>query len=98
MVKHIIIWKFKDEIENKAQVAQEIKSALESLVGKIDGLAEMHILTNGFSSSTGDLMMDSTFESQAALESYQKHSLHQEIANGLVSPSMQSRAAFDYEV
>ena len=94
----MIIWKFKDELENKAQRAQEIKVALEGLVGKIDGLVEMHILTEGYSSSAGDLMMDSTFIDNDALKAYQKSPLHQEVANGLVRPSMQARLSFDYEI
>lgn len=98
MVKHMIIWKFKDELENKDKRAQETKAALEGLVGKIDGLVEMHILTEKLPSSSGDLMMDSTFESDEALRAYQKSPLHQEVANGLVRPSMQSRLSFDYKV
>ena len=98
MVKHIIIWKLKDEIENKSLRKAEIKEALEGLVGKIDGLLEMHILTEGFPSSAGDLMMDSTFESSDALSAYQKSPLHQSVANGIVRPSMQARLSFDYEV
>ena len=97
MVKHMIIWKFKDDIADKASAAAEIKVALEGLVGKIEGLLEMHILTEGFSSSAGDVMMDSSFVDAAALDFYQKHPLHQEIANGLVRPAMQQRLSFDYE-
>ena len=97
MVKHMIVWKFKDELENKAERAFEIKTALEDLVGKIDGLLEMRILTNGMPCSSGDLMMDSTFESADALAAYQKHPLHVAIADGLVRPSMASRLSFDYE-
>ncbi len=97
MVKHMIVWKFKDELESKTERAAEIKTALEGLVGKIDGLLEMHILTNGMPCSSGDLMMDSTFESADALAAYQKHPLHVEIADGLVRPSMASRLSFDYE-
>ena len=98
MVKHMIIWKFKDDIPNKAAHAAEIKAALEGLVGKIDGLLEMHILTEGYECSAGDLMMDSTFENKEALELYQSHPLHKEIANGLVRPSMQERLSFDYKI
>ena len=94
----MIVWKFRADLENKAQTAQEIKTALESLVGKIDGLLEMHILTEGLPSSAGDVMMDSSFASVAALEGYQKHPLHQEIANGLVRPAMEQRLSFDYEI
>ena len=97
MVKHMIVWKFKDELANKAERAAEIKTALEGLVGKIDGLLEMHILTEGLPCSSGDLMMDSSFADADALAAYQKHPLHVEIADGLVRPSMASRLSFDYE-
>ena len=97
MVKHMIVWKFKDELESKTERAGEIKTALEGLVGKIDGLLEMHILTNGMPCSSGDLMMDSSFADAEALAAYQKHPLHVAIADGLVRPSMASRLSFDYE-
>ena len=97
MVKHMIVWKFKDELANKEEKAKEIKVALEDLVGKIDGLLTMHILTEGLPCSSGDLMMDSSFESADALATYQKHPLHVAIADGLVRPSMASRLSFDYE-
>ena len=98
MVKHMIIWKMKDEISNRQAVAEEIKVALEGLVGKIDGLISMSILTDCYPCSAGDVMMDSSFESLAALEAYQKHPLHVEIANGIVRPAMSQRLSFDYEV
>ena len=37
MVKHMIIWKYKDEVADKAAASAEIKAALEGLVGKIEG-------------------------------------------------------------
>ncbi|MBQ8284076.1 MAG: Dabb family protein [Clostridia bacterium] len=98
MVKHMIVWKLKDEIKDKEARKQEIKNALEDLVGKIEGLQEMHILTNGFDCSSGDLMMDSTFSSLSALQTYQKHPLHVAIADGLVRPSVSSRLSYDYEI
>ena len=98
MIKHMIIWHFKAEVEDKTACANAIKTALEGLVGKIDGLLEMHILTEKLSSSSGDIMMDSSFESNEALQNYQKHPLHVEIANGLVRPNMDTRLSFDYEV
>ena len=98
MVKHVIVWKFQDGDFDKTCRAQEIKTALEGLVGKIDGLKEMHIYTDALASSSGDLMMDSTFESVDALARYQKHPLHQGIANELVRPSMVERLSFDFEV
>ncbi|MBQ8600666.1 MAG: Dabb family protein [Clostridia bacterium] len=97
MVKHMIIWTLKEEIDKEA-VKAEIKRDLEGLVGKIDGLLSMKILTEGFEGSAGDLMMDSAFESRAALDAYQAHPAHQAIAGGLVRPNVTSRASFDYEV
>ena len=97
MVKHMIIWSLKEEMD-KESVKAEIKKELEGLLGKIQGLSEMKILTEGFPCSAGDLMMDSTFESKEALEAYQSHPAHQAIANGLVLPHVASRASFDYEV
>jgi hypothetical protein len=97
MVKHMIIWSLKDDID-KETVKAEIKKQLEDLVGKIDGLLEMKIITNGLPSSKGDLLMDSTFESNDALKAYAVHPLHVEIADGIVRPNTASRAAYDYEV
>lgn len=98
MVKHMIIWSLKEDLAEKDAVKAQIKEKLEGLLGTIDGLLEMHILTEGFPCSAGDLMMDSTFESKEALEAYQTHPAHQAIANGLVRPNVASRASFDYEV
>lgn len=98
MVKHMIIWKMKEDVDDKAHRRLEIKNALEGLVGKIEGLLEMHILIDKLPSSSGDVMMDSAFTDREALDLYQKHPLHQEIANELVRPSMMQRLSFDYEV
>lgn len=97
MVKHMIIWSLKDDID-KESVKAEIKKQLEDLVGKIDGLLEMKIITNGLPSSKGDLLMDSTFESNDSLKAYATHPLHVAIADGIVRPNTATRAAYDYEV
>ena len=98
MVKHMIIWKIKDECENKELVKENVKRELEALTGKIEGLIEMHIITKGLPSSSGDLMMDSLFESEEALKAYQKHPSHQHVANTFVRPNMCQRLSLDYEV
>ena len=96
MVKHMIIWKLNDNASIDCK--QEIKLALEGLVGKIDGLVQMSILTNPMECSSGDLAMDSLFESKEALDFYQKHPLHVEIASTLVRPNVSVRLSFDYEI
>ena len=97
MVKHMIIWKVKEELDEKKTRVAAVKEALEGLVGQIDGLLEMHILTEGLSSSSGDVMMDSVFADANALAAYQTHPLHVQVANGLVRPIMEQRLSFDYE-
>ena len=97
MVKHMIVWSLKDDID-KAAVKAEIKKQLEDLVGKIDGLIEMKIEIDGLPSSKGDLFMDSTFESVEALNAYSAHPLHVAIADGIVRPNTAHRASYDYEV
>ncbi len=98
MVKHIIIWKIKEEVPDKKEVKTNVKKELEALHGKINGLIEMKILTEGFESSSGDLMMNSTFENEEALMAYQKHPLHQAAANNFVRPNMCQRLSFDYDI
>lgn len=97
MVKHVIIWKLKEDVTNKEETMQNIKNALEGLAGKIEGLEKMCILTEKLPSSSGDLMMDSVFTDNEALKNYQNNPLHQEIANGLVRPNVEVRLSFDFE-
>ena len=96
MVKHMIIWKLKEDLSEPRARAAEIKRALEDLNGKIDGLIKMQIITEGLPSSAGDLMMDSLFESNEALCAYQEHPAHRKIAEGLVRPAVCQRLSFDY--
>ena len=68
MVKHIILWTLKEMSNSeKESVKAGIKEGLESLKGKIPGLVDIKVNTNGrLPSSTADLMLDSTFESEEA--------------------------------
>lgn len=98
MVKHIIIWKLKEEIKDKDNVKAKIKTELENLEGKIAGLEEMKILTEGFDSSSGDIMMNSTFSDNTSLKAYQSHPLHVEVATRIVRPNVAQRLSFDFEI
>jgi hypothetical protein len=98
MVKHIIIWKLKDELsdEEKANVKAGIKEGLEGLKGKIPGLLDIKVNIDGLASSTGDLLLDSTFESAEALKGYSVHPEHVAVADGKVRPYTAVRSCFDY--
>lgn len=78
MVKHIILWNLKDEYssEEKKKIKQDIKNGLEGLKDKIPGLIDINVYIDGLSSSTVDLMLDSSFESEEALKNYSVNPSH----------------------
>ena len=100
MVKHIIIWTLKEEYSNqeKEQIKKEIKEGLEGLYGTIGGLSNIKVYTDRLESSTGDLMLDSTFESIDALNNYAKHPAPVEVANTKVRPFVSVRSCLDFEL
>lgn len=99
MVKHVIIWKLKDMTdEEKAEHKRLIKEGLESLAGKIDGLTEIKVVTELLPTSTGDLMLDSTFVSAEALKGYSTHPEHVKVADERVRPFVADRKCVDFEI
>lgn len=97
MVKHVILWKLKDDISDPVSVKAGIKAGLEGLKGVVPGLVDIRVNTQGLASSTADVMLDSTFESAAALKGYSVHPAHVEVANAKVRPYTQTRMCLDYE-
>lgn len=99
MVKHIILWQLKEELsaEEKANIKKEIKSGLEALVGKIPGLLAVNVQIEGLASSNADLMLDSSFEDEAALKVYATHPEHVAVADGKVRPYTKTRVCLDFE-
>jgi hypothetical protein len=98
LIKHIILWKLKDEIVDKTSVKAGIKAGLEGLKGVVPGLVDIVVNAKGLSSSNVDVMLDSTFESEAALKAYAVHPAHVEVANRDVRPYTQTRLCLDFEV
>jgi len=98
MIRHIVLWRLKgDSPGEKAKLAGEIKSALESLNGKIPGMLFLQV---GFDFSrtpdSSDIALYSEFESREALDAYQKHPEHVKIMP-FVSASRIERRAVDFE-
>lgn len=100
MVKHIIIWKLKPELtgNEREDVKKGIKTALEALKGQIDGLIDIHVQTELLASSTGDVMLDSTFTDEAALKAYAVHPAHVAAADGYVRPYTAQRSCVDFTI
>ena len=97
MVKHIILWKLKEE-NNTAEIKNGIKQNLEGLLGKIDGLIEIKVQTECLESSNVDVMLYSVLESEEALKGYAVHPEHVAVADGKVRPYTKNRVCLDYEV
>ncbi len=97
MVKHIILWKLKEEHNNNS-VKEGIKNGLEGLLGKIPGLIEISVQTSSLASSNADVMLYSVFENEDALKGYAVHPEHIHIADTFVRPFTQTRMCLDFEL
>ena len=100
MTKHIILWQLADTLtaDEKITVKAGIKEGLEGLAGQIPGLVDIKVYTEGLPSSNADVMLDSTFESEAALKGYAVHPAHVAVADGKVRPFTKTRLCLDFEV
>ena len=100
MVKHIILWQLKDELEGerKGEVKKGIKEGLEGLQGVIPGLLDIKVYTDGLPSSNADVMLDSSFENEEALKAYAIHPAHVKVADENVRPFTKTRSCLDFEV
>ena len=93
MVKHIVLYTFKEGVDKDASV-ELVASVLEPLVGKIPGLLHLEVRRayNGM-----DYALYSEFESREALENYAVHPLHQEAKTHFFH-LLDSRVAAEYEL
>ena len=99
MVKHIILWQLKEEIqgEEKEKIKTGIKAGLEGLAGQIPGLLDIKVQTECLESSNADVMLDSTFVDSQALKTYASHPAHVKVADNQVRPFTKTRACMDFE-
>ena len=99
MVKHIILWTLKDySEEEKINIKKGIKENLEGLKGKIDGLCDIKVYTDGLASSNADLMLDSSFKDEASLKAYAVHPDHVYVADTFDRPYTATRSCLDFEI
>lgn len=95
MVKHIILWKLREQYNNQ-EVKNGIKQGLEGLMGKIDGLLEIKVQIETLESSNVDVMLYSVFENEAALKGYAVHTEHVKVADTYVRPFTELRSCIDF--
>lgn len=93
------MWKFRRDLEESpAEIAAEMKSRLESLVGKIDGLLRAEVGVNvKETASSYDAVLTADFPSFEAMEAYKVNPLHVEVSEYCKSRRLE-RVDVDYEV
>ncbi|MBQ8140344.1 MAG: Dabb family protein [Clostridia bacterium] len=100
MVKHIVMWKFKDFAEGKSKEENIslVRDSLYALVGKIDEIKKMEI---GADISHTDMSMDmvllTEFESIADMKAYAVNPEHVKVST-YVRKVIESRVVLDYDM
>ena len=99
MVHHIVMWKFKPEIEeeSKPELKRAMKENLSALVGKVPGLLTVEFVESPLASSTHDVALVTTLEKAEDIAVYAVHPDHVTVADTYVRPFVTERACLDYE-
>lgn len=100
MIRHVVMWKLHEFADghNKAENALRVKSALESLIGRVDGLVSLQVGVNQLPGEQAfDLVLMCDFRDWAALETYRTHPLHLGVIE-LLNKVRSGRVVADWEV
>lgn len=99
MVHHIVMWKFKPEIDEsqKPQLKKDMAKNLKELVGKVPGLLSVDFVEQPMASSTHDIALVTTLEKAEDVAVYGSHPEHVKVADTYVRPYVMDRVCLDYE-
>ncbi len=96
MIKHIVMWKFKDEVAEADKL--EMKRQLESLKGVAPTLIDIEIgMDEVGSDASKDMVLYSKFNSLEDLKAYAEHPEHLKVVD-FVKPLVCERHVVDYTV
>lgn len=100
MIKHIVMFKVREtgSVEEKMQLVDQLKNALEALPRKIEQIQTFEVGVN-ISESPGayDLILVSTFQDMDELAVYRDHPEHQKVVE-LIKKETDNRVVVDYEI
>ncbi|MBE6774810.1 MAG: Dabb family protein [Ruminococcaceae bacterium] len=99
MIRHIVMWKFKDFAEglSREENLLKVKTMLEALPGKIDFIREMQVQINvNPKDGMYDAVLLSTFDTLDDVARYRVHPEHIKISS-YVALIRENRASVDYE-
>jgi hypothetical protein len=96
MIKHIVMWKFKDGVTAGDKL--EMKRQLESLKGVVPALLSIEVGKDIVGTDASmDMVLITQFHSLSDLQSYAEDPAHQKVVE-FVKPLVCGRAVVDYEV
>ena len=100
MLKHIVMWKLKDQAEgaDRAANALEMKRRLDECATIVPGILkfEVVIAQTGLE-ATHDVVLYSEFEDKAALEAYINHPTHKALVP-FIGAILEGRQCMDYVI
>lgn len=100
MIKHIVMWKLKDEAEgaDRATNAAEMKRRLDACANIVPGIITFEVtLAQPGLEATYDVVLYSEFENKAALDAYAAHPTHKALVP-FIGAIREGRQCMDYEV
>ena len=97
MVKHMVLWSFREELsqDEREAAAAKIKEGLEALVGVVPGLLSAVVVTEPIPSSTHDLCLITELDTPESLKAYATNPDHVKVAAFVRSVTC-NRAAMDF--
>lgn len=100
MIKHIVMWKLKDEAEgaDKPSNAREMKRRLDECANIVPGQLRFEVvLAQPGLEATYDVVLYSEFADKAALDAYINHPTHKAVVP-FIGAVREGRQCMDYEV
>ncbi len=100
MVRHIVMWKFKDSAEGKSREEniEIVRDGLYSLVGIIDEIKKMELGADiSHTDASMDLALLTEFESVEDLKKYAVHPEHVKVADYVKKVTL-TRVVLDYNI
>ena len=99
MIVHIVFWRLHESAngKTKAENAREIKARFEALRSIIPGIRRLDVgIDFAGTDQSSDVSLYTEFDSREALDAYQVHPAHQEVA-AFLGPLRSERRVVDYE-
>jgi heme-degrading monooxygenase HmoA len=100
MIKHIVMWKLKDQAEgaDRAANAAEMKRRLDTCIDLVPGMGKFEVvLAQPGLEATYDVVLYSEFANREALDAYINHPTHKAVVP-FIGAVREARQCMDYEI